>query len=265
MNTWSLAVVPGSASTSTGAYAAGVPVGLWTIPTLPVNGTATLTFSASVTMEGVVYNTATIPGDTATVCTSIPILVCKGSGYGILVSAPAGYTRYQWYRRSGTAQEMLVADGAVNSFTATEPGEYRVVVNSEPGKCPDLSCCPLIIEEDSIPQFTVSAKSPTCVGNQPQPTGSLTLLGLGQNPAQYTYAISEGSSFTLANPTKLAVPANGVVLSNLSESKTYTVRVFNQLGCYRDVTVTITVTCTCPEEACVPIVIKKKTVRVLTP
>ncbi|WP_177226032.1 hypothetical protein, partial [Arsenicibacter rosenii] len=114
---------------------------------------------------------------------------------------PAGYVRYQWFRRSGTSQEVLVYDGEVSSYTATAAGEYRVVVNDIQGKCPDLSCCPAIIEEDSIPAFTVLARSPTCVSNQPQANGTLTVMGLGMNVSGYRYALSEGSSFTVANPT----------------------------------------------------------------
>ncbi len=128
-----IAVVPGSVSVSQGVYQQGLPVSLWTLISLPPATTVTLTFSASATGEGVVYNTATIPGDTNTVCTSIPIRVCKGSGYAVQVSAPAGYSRYQWYRRVGTAQEVVVYDGPLSSYTATEAGEYRVIVDEQPG------------------------------------------------------------------------------------------------------------------------------------
>lgn len=258
-----LAVVPGSVSVSQGVYQQGTPVSLWTLVSLPPNTTVTLTFSASVTSEGVVYNTATIPGDTNTVCTSVPIRVCKGSGYAVQVAAPAGYTRYQWLRKVGTAPETIVYDGPLNSFTATEPGEYRVVVDEQPGKCPTLSCCPLIIEEDSIPAFRLAAQSPTCVAGQPQANGRLAITGLLSGTAEvaYTYAISEGSSFTTTNTTVRPVPADGILLSGLSQAKTYTVRVFNESGCFRDETITVSVNCECPEAICVPVVIKRSKLR----
>lgn len=258
-----LAIVPGSVSVSQGVYQSGSPVSLWTLISLPSNTTVTLTFSASATTEGVVYNTATIPGDTNTVCTSIPIRVCKDSGYAIQVSAPAGFSRYQWLRRVGTAPEAVVYDGALNSFTATEPGEYRVVVDEQPDKCPTLSCCPLIIEEDSIPAFSLIASSPTCVANQPQANGSLVITGLGSATAMtgYTYAISEGSSFTATNPVVRPVPADGILLNGLNQTKTYTVRVYNKPGCFRDETITVSTNCECPEAICVPVVIKRSKVR----
>ncbi|WP_143092853.1 SdrD B-like domain-containing protein [Arsenicibacter rosenii] len=258
-----LAVVPGSVSVSQGVYQQGTPVSLWTLISLPPNTTVTLTFSASATSEGVVYNTATIPGDTNTVCTSIPIRVCQDSGYAIQVSAPAGYSRYQWLRRVGTAPETVVYDGILNSYTATAPGEYRVVVDDQPGKCPTLSCCPLIIEEDSIPAFSLVAKSPTCVANQPQANGSLTITGLGSATvaAAYRYAITEGTSFTATNPATLPVPSDGTLLSGLSQTKTYIVRVYNSLGCFREQTITISANCECPEAICVPVVIRRSRVR----
>ena len=252
-----LALVPGSLTTSVGSVTVGSPVSLWGIASLPANATATLSFSASATAEGVVYNRASIPGDTASVCTSVPLKVCKGTAYAIELSAPVGYSRYQWFRRAGTSQEVVVYDGPVSSYTATALGEYRVVVNNGQGQCPNLSCCPVIIEEDSIPVFTVMAKSPTCIVNQAQANGSLTLLGLGADVSAYRYAISVGSSFTVVNPTLLAVPANGIIASTLNTTQTYTVRVYNGLGCYRDYTVTLTVDCSCPAEICVPVVLKK--------
>ncbi len=258
-----LTILPASVTTTVAnSFTLGDPISIWNITTLPANSTAMIIFSASTTEEGVVYNKAMIPGDTSSVCTSIPIKVCKGTNYAIELSAPAGYTRYQWFRRSGTSQEVMVYDGELSSYTATATGEYRVVVNDVQGKCPDLSCCPAIIEEDSIPVFTVMAKSPTCVSNQPQPNGTLTVTGLGNSLSNYSYAVSEGSSFTVANPTLLNLPQDGVVASGLIEAKTYTVRIYNQLGCYRDVTVTLTLNCACPPEICVPVIIKKTKARI---
>ncbi len=259
-----LNILPASVTTSVAnSFTLGDPISIWNITTLPANSSATIIFSASTMEEGVVYNKAMIPGDTASVCTSIPIKVCKGTNYAIELSAPAGYVRYQWFRRATpVSSETLVYDGSLSSYTATATGEYRVVVNDVQGKCPDLSCCPAIIEEDSIPVFTVLAKSPTCVSNQPQPNGTLTVTGLGNSLSNYSYAVSEGSSFTVANPALLNLPQDGVVSSGLSATKTYTVRIYNQLGCYRDVTVTITVNCACPPEICVPVIIKKTKARI---
>ena len=66
-------------------------------------------------------------------------------------------------------------------------------------------------------------------------------------------------------PAASVVPADGVIVSNLSATQTYTVRVYNSRGCFRDVTVLLDVNCDCPTEICVPVVLKKTKSRVQTP
>lgn len=261
-----LAYVANSATASTGTFtASGTSGGTWTIPSLPGNATATLTYSASVLMDGVQYNVAMLGSKEAKVCTSIPIPVCKGVPFSIQLDAPTGYTRYQWYL-TNTSGTTLVSDvtatsanaATVNSYTATRPGEYKIVVDEGVlGSCSDVSCCPIIIEETEVPFFTAQGKSPTCTANVPQATGEITLLGLGANPGQYTYQISAGSSFSAGTATaSQAVPTNGVVATTLTVG-TYTVRVTDALGCFRDVSVTLTSSCGCQPNLCMPMAIRK--------
>ncbi|WP_445422156.1 DUF11 domain-containing protein [Arsenicibacter rosenii] len=245
-------LLPASVAASAGSFVAGVP-GKWTLGNLPAGATATLTYSVSVLAEGVIYNTARligIPDSETTVCVTVPIKVCQGTAFQIGLTAPGGYNSYQWYR-NGTA--IPLATGS--SYTATQTGEYTV--ESSNVQCPSTSCCPLIIELDSVPAFTVVPTSPTCEGGQPRNDGRLTVLGLGLNPGQYRYAITEGSSFTAVNPALSAVPADGSLATNLTGDRTYTVRMYNQLGCYRDVSLTLTTNCSCPPAICVPVTVKK--------
>ena len=240
-----LVMLPGSITTLGGTFSLGSPVNLWTIPSIPASSTVTLVFSASVTSDGVVYNTASIPGTIAKVCTSIPIKFCKDATFELELLAPTGYSLYQWFRRSGTGQEIKVYEGPVSSFTATEFGEYRVMATDMSGLCLDLSCCPIIIQNDSIPLVTVITRSPTCVANQPVANGQLTVMGLGNNPTSFRYAISEGSSFTVVNPTVQAIPANGLIANELAGDRAYTVRVYNATGCFRDVSTNLISNCQC--------------------
>ena len=245
-------IIPASATVSAGTFSQGTPVSSWSVATLPANATATLTFSASLTTEGIAYNTAKIPGITETVCTSVPYKVCKGSAFSFELEAPVGYTSYQWLKDG-----IQVYSGPLNSFTATETGEYSVSVDNVPGLCPSGSCCPVIIEADSIPLYTALPKAPTCVSNQPNTDGSITLLGLGASPSSYSFAISQGTSFTAVNPALQAIPANGIIATNLAGDRPYVVRVYNALGCYRDVRVDLVNNCQCPAEICVPVIIRK--------
>lgn len=261
-----MAYVANSTTATTGTFTAtSTTGGIWTIASLPGNATVTLTFSASVLMDGVQHSVATIPGDEAKVCTAIPIEICKGTPIAIELNGPGGYTRYQWYLTT-TQGTTLVSDvtatsvnaATANSFTATREGEYKLVVDQDvAGSCPDLSCCPVIIREIEVPLFTAQGRNPTCVNNAPQATGQLSLSGLGANLTQYTYQISAGSSFSASGATSVqGVPANGVLSTSLTAG-TYTVRIFHAQGCYRDATVTLSANCVCPPNLCMPVAIRK--------
>ncbi|GAB3791490.1 hypothetical protein GCM10028819_00020 [Spirosoma humi] len=234
-----LTLVPGSISTTTGTYSAENPVSIWKIPSLSAGAVATLSFSASITQTGVVYNTAVVPGDTATVCTTVPIKVCKGSPVNVVLSAPTGYTTYQWYR-NGVAISLATS----RTYTASQLGEFTVKVNQ--GQCPNGVCCPMVIQEEESISFALVPTTPTCNGNQPLANGSLTINGLGSAPTSFSYAITQGNSFTTTNPVLLIVPENGLIANNLVGGMTYTVRIKNAGGCWQDQTVSVnSANCSC--------------------
>ncbi|MCY7356497.1 MAG: DUF11 domain-containing protein, partial [Rudanella sp.] len=267
-----LSLVPGSVIVSAGSFTPGLQGGQWAIASLPANATATLIYSASITAEGILYNTASTPGEEARVCISVPFKVCKGRAFSVELETPSGYNRYQWlYTAPGSSSATVVADGTLNSYTATLAGEYVIVVDEGlSGACAQSACCPIVIEEVEVPAYTAMVKNPTCVGTTPQANGQITLINLGVDPTAYVYQVSVGSSFSasMASPASpTPVPANGIVGVNLAEG-VYTVRVWvlidGQPSCPRDVTVTLTANCACPEEICVPVVIRKtKTVVIL--
>ena len=250
----------------------GVSGGEWSITSLPVGATATLTYSASILAEGVFLNTASIPGQETRVCTSVPVRVCKGKPFAVLLNAPSGYSVYQWYLTPvGATTSTLVSEGAQNSFTATIPGEYQVIVNNgQTNICPAQSCCPIVIEEVEVPSYTALVKNTTCIGSIPQPNGQITLVNLGNDHSQYVYQVFSGATFevtqTMPSSAK-AVPANRVVATGLLPGN-YTVRVWllinGELACPRDITVTVVENCACPEEVCVPILIRKTKSKVKT-
>lgn len=246
---------PTTASVTSGTYTPGVPVSTWALTSLPANGTAALVISASVLAEGVIYNGANVPGDTTTVCTSVAFKVCKGSNYAIRLVAPAGYSQYQWVRQVAGQPDQVVYDGPLSSYTATQAGSYIVRVNAN--GCPQDACCPQVIEEDSIPSFTLVARASTCSGNQPQANGQIELSGPA-GAGQYTYRYSTGTAFNETTATTVAqLPEDGILIRNLSATQTYTVRITNATGCFADFTVTMTVSCACPPASCVPVTVTR--------
>lgn len=268
-----ISIVPNSATTSTGSFTPDFRGGMWAIASLPAGATATLTFSASVLAEGIVYNSARTrspnpdqPDLEVQVCTTVPFTVCKGTAFAVELSAPAGFDRYQWYFTApGSASSVQVSDGTLNSYTATQAGDYELVVNDGIGsRCAELSCCPITVEETEVPSYTALTRQPTCTGTTPQANGQITLTNLGADPSGYYYQISPGGSFSAATATPATattVPANGILASNLAEGS-YTVRVWvminGTLSCPRDLTVTLTANCVC-KPVCVPVSVRKTT------
>ncbi|WP_332368686.1 DUF11 domain-containing protein [Spirosoma telluris] len=256
-STTGLTYLANSATAPVGTtFIQGLPFSTWTIGSINAGQSLSLTFQARVDSSGILYNKATIPGDTATVCTSVPFIMCAGDSYEFTLTAPTGRSSYKWYK-----DNVEISGQTTNVLTVTGPGTYSLAVDNVSGKCPDFSCCPFIIEEDSLPTFQALALPATCAGNQAQANGKIVLSSY--NPA-YTYQYSLGSSFNEAavlSGAAQVIPAGGVLMSNLASPATtqaYTIRVYNASGCYTDVTVLLLPTvCGCPPEVCVPYVISQ--------
>ncbi|MBO0947869.1 ice-binding family protein [Fibrella forsythiae] len=249
-----LSYVPNSVIVPVGTtFTQGTP-GNWIIPSLAAGQSLSLTFQAVVNGAGILYNTASIPGDTLRVCTSIPVKLCPGDQY--ILSVPAGSASYRWFKDG-----VLIQGQITNELTVSAPGSYSLGIDNVGGQCPNFSCCPFIVEADTLPVFAAAAIPATCVSNTAQSNGQIVLSGFN---ASHTYQYSLGTTFDSTNAvagTAQPIPANGLIASMLANpvvAQAYTIRVTNIAGCYTDVTVMLMPTvCTCPTDVCVPIVIRK--------
>lgn len=250
-----LTYVPNSVVVPIGTvFTPGTPISSWVIPTLNGGESFSLTFQATADSTGILYSTVTLRGDTVKVCTSIPAKLCPGDTY--ILSVPAGRANYRWYKDG-----VLIAGQTSNELTVTGPGSYSLGIDNAGSQCPDYSCCPFIVEEDSLPVYRAVAVATTCQGNTPQANGQLVLTNFN---ATYTYQYSLGTAFNAAASLSGAskpIPGNGVIattLANPATAQPYTVRVYNSSGCYTDVTVVLMpTTCACPVQSCIPVVIQK--------
>ena len=156
----------GSASAPAGTtFTAGSPVSLWTVGSIAPAQSLSLTFQANVNEAGIVYNKASIPGSTTSVCTSVPVQVCAGDVFEYEITAPPGRSSYRWYRSfNGTETELTSSTTNVLSVTAV--GEYRLAVDNVSGLCPDFSCCPFVVEEAApVASFSlVATPTESCSG-----------------------------------------------------------------------------------------------------
>ncbi|WP_338872765.1 SdrD B-like domain-containing protein [Spirosoma sp. SC4-14] len=250
-----LSYITGSASAPAGtSFTVGQPVSLWNIPAIAIGQSLTLTYQVRVDTVGILYNVATIPTDTAKVCTTVPVPMCEGDQF--LLTAATGRTNYRWYKDG-----VLISGQSSNTLIVTEGGTYSLIVDNPGGICTDFSCCPIIFEEDSLPHFQAIATSGTCLGNKPRDNGQIVLSTFKPT---HTYQYSLGATFdeaaSLSGPPQ-PIPADGVLVNNLTNPSTiqsYTVRVYNKLSCYTDMIVLLQpAQCDCPATICVPYVIKQ--------
>ncbi|WP_080054308.1 SdrD B-like domain-containing protein [Spirosoma aerolatum] len=264
-----LTYVPNSVSAPAGTtFTQGMPISIWTIAALSPSESLSLTIQAKADSTGILYNTASIPGDTARICTSIPVHMCAGDDYAFILTAPAGHTSYQWYKDG-----QVIPNATTDTLEVTGPGSYSLAVDAGggSGQCPNFSCCPFIVVEDSLPTFVATATPASCIGNVAQNNGQIVLSGF---QAGLTYQYSLGATFNAAASLSGApqvIPANGVIattLVNPASDQVYTVRVYNASGCYTDVQVILLrTTCGCPADICVPYVLtqNKRPVRIGDP
>lgn len=249
-----LTYVANSATVPAGTTFTAGTLNKWLIPTLGAGQSLSLTFQATVAESGILYNTANIPGDTLRVCTSVPVKLCPGDQY--VLTVPAGSASYRWFKDG-----LLIAGQTTNELTVSEPGSYSLGIDAAGSQCPNFSCCPFIVEADTLPVFVAVAVPATCVSNSALSNGQIRLSGF---TATHTFQYSLGTTFDSANPLSGApqlIPANGLIANTLANpvaTQAYTVRVTNSSGCYTDVTVMLMPTiCTCPTDVCVPFVVRK--------
>ena len=104
-----------------------------------------------------------------------------------------------------------------------------------------------VLTVNNKPTVTAIETNSTCFGATENADGKITLSGFTTEK----YAYNAGSTYTgtATYATATAIPANGVIVSNLANpavSQDYTVRIFNSSGCYTDEVVTLThSTCLC--------------------
>ncbi len=154
-----------SATVKNGVY--NSTTGIWSGFSLNPGLTDTLTIVATVNGSGgfeagLICNTAQIwkmsgedvdskPGnapavnedDNAIACVSVPIKICVARKDSVEVSAPAGYSSYEWFK-----DNVKIVGATKATYRVGAVGVYSVRVNK--GDCPAEGCCPLYVEDDCV-------------------------------------------------------------------------------------------------------------------
>lgn len=114
---------------------------------------------------------------------------------------------------------------------------------------------PITVFIRANPMASVVVKEATCYNTESQSDGQVYITGFQPND---TYEMAVNGRFS---GQRTAIPADGVIAGGISRTgvpKTYSVRIYNSLGCYADRTITMTnAVCTCAYIHCTPVVIAK--------
>jgi hypothetical protein len=134
----------------------------------------------------------------------------------------------------------------------TTAGEYKFILKNA-GGCTDT----VSVKTKATPVFDVNAVQASCTLGI---ANSDAKLIISSAEATVTYDYSEGIAYTgtktFATGTAITSPVTG--LTNPSADKSYTIRVFNNTGCYTDKTVILKPRiCECKPDVCVPYSFRK--------
>lgn len=180
-------------------------------------------------------------------------ITCSVTTGTISVSATGGTGAYSYSKDGSTFQ-------SGNQFTGLVGGNYIITIK-DANNCIVTATTAITVGDTTKPAYSAIAISSTCLGNVFQNNGKITLSGF---TAGQTHQYNVGTAFNSGTATPVtAIPNDGVIVSNLANptsiSESYTIRVYNSNGCYKDVVVNLLQTvCDCKPAICIPVSIKKQ-------
>jgi uncharacterized repeat protein (TIGR01451 family) len=252
---------------------------VWNIPMLAVNDSLVLTFEATVNApsdttiykneaeitaldqldtDSKVFNfTGTVKEDDEAIVCVLPVTIpdtvtiCEG---GKLNVQPFGGVSYAWVGPNGYTS--LAKDLVIDTVSISNGGIYRLSVTNALG-CNVTSLLRVIV--DPKPIATLEAINSGCVGDSSLHNGKIRVTNY---PANTKFQVSKGAVFNESTASTIAaIPADGVLLRDVANPITtqdYTVRIWNNNGCFKDYTVEfVNIQCVCKSDVWIPINIKK--------
>ncbi len=135
--------------------------GIWTINSIPVGQTYSLTITGKPTTEGVFYAISQIvfsnihdnnaSNNSNVLCYSVPVKLCSGSSFVARIDKK--YTNIQWYKNSA-----IIAGATADSLLINSAGTYTFTSSVA---CPSSGCCPIVVTTGQV--STNLSLSPTSI------------------------------------------------------------------------------------------------------
>jgi hypothetical protein len=218
----------------------------------------TYTITATDTKGCTVTATTEITQPTRLAITAVGSMIDCSTPKGTITATVTGGTPAYQYSIDGTNFQPS------NSFANLNGGTYIITVK-DLNLCVGTVTAAVTVADTIKPSFTAIATMVTCTAGTANNDAKMTVSSI-VNGTKYQY--SEGATFnaSAASPAiATIIPVNGVLSNTLANpienSKQYTIRIYNNNGCYKDVTLGLMKrVCECKTEICVPtLIIKTKT------
>ena len=79
-------------------------------------------------------------------CVSVPLKICPARSDTLIISAPLGFTKHQWFRTTTAGGRVQIVGATQQTLEVGAAGEYSIEV--ENNGCPANNCCPIYVLED---------------------------------------------------------------------------------------------------------------------
>lgn len=181
---------------------------------------------------------------------------CEGNTIPILKVKVGNFQTADWYDAQTGGNKLFSGLNYLPAAADTFYVEARDTVS----QCKSTNRTPIILKINNLPSFQLNSISSACLGSNPQNNGRILISDVS-NGEKFDIVkdtvYSGNQTFSTAN----LIPSDGILLEKLHNSTTditYTVRVFNEFGCFTDKQIVLKASaCLCPETICVPFQITK--------
>ncbi|WP_435356215.1 SprB repeat-containing protein [Emticicia sp. SJ17W-69] len=169
----------------------------------------------------------------------------------------------------GTPTYQFAIDGInfqpSGNFTNLNGGTYTITAK-DANSCIGTATAAITVADTTKPIFNATATMVTCSAGTANNDGKLSISNI-VNGVKYQYSLGGTFNAGSASPAvAMAIPTAGILTNGLSNpignSQTYTIRVYNNNDCYKDVTVELMKrVCACKGDICIPYKITKTKTR----
>jgi hypothetical protein len=180
--------------------------------------------------------------------------ICKDKPIPTLGVTVGNHQTADWYDAPTGGNKIFTG----LNFNPTQTDTFYVEARDTISNCKSATRITIKLIINEIPIFDLKATPSSCLGSDVQNNGKIEILNL-LNGSKFDY--SEGVTYTgnATYQTATAIAGDGVLLNDLANiAKTFTIRVFNDSGCFTDKTIELPKTdCQCPTNVCLPFEVKK--------